>query len=54
MLGPLFTHTPNAAGVFVGLRAATVSENSERAVKNSGELGKIILDAQREKPTFSS
>jgi hypothetical protein len=28
----------------------TVSENTERVVKNSGELWQIVLDVQRENP----
>jgi hypothetical protein len=28
----------------------TVSENTERVVKNSGEFEQIVLDIQREKP----
>jgi hypothetical protein len=28
----------------------TVSENTERVVKNTGELSQILLDIQREKP----
>jgi hypothetical protein len=49
-----FNHTIKDAGVFTDQQAATVSEtvseNTERVVKNSGGLCQIVLDYQRENP----